>query len=247
MNTTGSERYVTYLRVSTAAQGRSGLGIEAQQRAILSHLNGRKLISEFVEVETGRKNDRPQLLQALATCRVHNCTLLVAKLDRLARNVAFVSALMEAGVEFEACDYPTANRLTIHILAAVAENECKMISERTRSALAAAKTRGVKLGGFRGRAGTPADLLKARTARTAKAKRYAVDLAPLIETIRCEGARSLRLIAAGLNQRGITASRGGSWSAAQVRSVLRRITTLDYDLSHQSLRIPAPTCAVVGP
>ena len=151
-------RYIAYYRVSTARQGRSGLGLEAQKQAVQAHLNGQKPISEFVEVESGRRNDRPKLAEALAACRVHKATLIIAKLDRLARNVAFVSSLMEAGVEFQACDFPQANRLTIHILAAVAEHEARMISERTRAALAAAKARGTVLGGFRGRAGTCTDL-----------------------------------------------------------------------------------------
>src|SRR6266576_3348268 len=129
----------------------SGLGLEAQRQAVQTHLNGVKPVSEFTEVESGRRTDRPKLTEALAACRVHKATLVIAKLDRLARNVAFVSNLMDAGVEFEAVDFPTANRLTIHILAAVAEHEARMISERTRAALGAAKERGRSLGGFRGR------------------------------------------------------------------------------------------------
>jgi DNA invertase Pin-like site-specific DNA recombinase len=213
-------RYIAYYRVSTARQGRSGLGIEAQKQAVQTHLKGEKLLSEFVEVETGTRSDRPQLAAALAACRVHKAVLVIAKLDRLARNVAFVSSLMEAGVEFEACDFPQANRLTIHILAAVAEHEARMISERTRAALAVAKARGQVLGGFRGRAGTCADLTKARAVRTAKARERAVDLASTIEELRLAGAHSLRSIAVGLNARGILAARGGRWSAAQVRNLI---------------------------
>src|ERR1700683_5698599 len=153
-NTVRCSRYIAYYRVSTARQGKSGLGLEAQKQAVQAHLNGEKPLSEFTEVESGRRSDRPQLAAALAACRVHRAVLVIAKLDRLARNVAFVSSLMEAGVEFEACDFPQANRLTIHILAAVAEHETRMISDRTRAALSAAKSRGTVLGGFRGRAGT---------------------------------------------------------------------------------------------
>lgn len=222
-NTVHCSRYVAYYRVSTARQGRSGLGIEAQKHAVQAHLNGQKAISEFTEIESGRRNDRPKLAEALAACRVHKATLIIAKLDRLARNVAFVSSLMEAGVEFQACDFPQANRLTIHILAAVAEHEARMISERTRAALAAAKARGTVLGGFRGRAGTCTDLQKARAVRSAKAQQRAKDLAPAIEELRSAGAVSLRLIAVGLNTNRITAPRGGHWSAAQVRTVLTRI------------------------
>jgi DNA invertase Pin-like site-specific DNA recombinase len=219
-NTVHCSRYIAYYRVSTARQGKSGLGIEAQKQAVQAHLNGEKPISEFVEIESGRRSDRPQLAAALAACRVHKATLVIAKLDRLARNVAFVSSLMEAGVEFEACDFPQANRLTIHILAAVAEHEARMISDRTRAALGAAKRRGMKLGGFRGRAGTCTDLAKARAARTAKARERAIDLAATIEELRLSGAQSLRSIAAGLNSRSIVAARGGQWSAAQVRNVI---------------------------
>src|SRR3989440_7263286 len=194
MNTKNSTKYIAYFRVSTARQGRSGLGLEAQRQAVQSHLNGVKPISEFTEVESGRRSDRPKLAEALAACRVHKATLVIAKLDRLARNVAFVSNLMDAGVEFEAVDFPQANRLTIHILAAVAEHEARMISERTRAALAAAKERGRLLGGFRGRAGSCTDLEKARAARAAKASERAADLAPTIEALRSSGAHSLRSI-----------------------------------------------------
>jgi DNA invertase Pin-like site-specific DNA recombinase len=142
-------KFVAYYRVSTPREGRPGL--EAQQDEVRNHLNGGdwKIIAEFTEVESGKRKDRPELAEALAACRVHGAKLIIAKLDRLARNLAFVSALMEAGVEFEAVDFPQANRLTIHILAALAEHEAKVISERTKTALAAAKRRGVKLGGFR--------------------------------------------------------------------------------------------------
>jgi DNA invertase Pin-like site-specific DNA recombinase len=219
-NTVHCSRYIAYYRVSTARQGRSGLGIEAQKQAVSQHLNGQKPISEFVEVESGRRSDRPQLAAALAACRVHKAVLVIAKLDRLARNLAFVAAVMDAGVEFVACDFPQANRLTIHILAAVAEHEARMISDRTRTALAVAKARGTVLGGFRGRAGTCTDLAKARAIRTAKALERATDLASTIEELRLDGAHSLRSIAAGLNARGIVAARGGQWSAAQVRNVI---------------------------
>lgn len=140
-------QYVAYYRVSTQRQGRSGLGLDAQKQAVRDYLHGGTwvLIGEYKEVETGKGSNalerRPQLREALAFCKKHRATLLVAKLDRLARNVAFVSALMESNVEFTACDFPQANRLTVHILAAVAEHERDMISQRTREALAAARWR----------------------------------------------------------------------------------------------------------
>ena len=139
---------VAYYRVSTEKQGRSGLGLDAQRSAVARHIaqRGGCLASEFVEVESGRKKDRPQLAAALAAARAHRAVLVIAKLDRLARNVHFVSGLMESGVEFVAADMPTVNRLTVHILAAVAEEEARMISARTKAALAAAKARGVRLG-----------------------------------------------------------------------------------------------------
>lgn len=224
MSNTRNDRFIAYYRVSTIRQGRSGLGLEAQKQAVCQHVKGAQLISEFTEVESGRKSSRPRLAEALAACRVHKATLIIAKLDRLARNVAFVSRLMEAGVEFEAVDFPKANRITIHILAAVAEHEAQMISERTRAALAAAKARGSVLGGFRGRAGTCTDLAKARAVRTAKAQQRAVDLGPTIEQLRSTGATSLRAIAIGLNRNGITAPRGGGWSASQVRSTLKHLS-----------------------
>src|SRR5271170_1318580 len=145
-------KFVSYLRVSTVRQGISGLGLEAQRESVASYLKGGhwSLVREVVEIESGKRNDRPAIAEALRLCRLHGATLVIAKLDRLARNVHFVSSLMESGVEFVAVDFPQANRLTIHILAAVAEHEAKAISERTKAALAAAKARGVKLGGQRG-------------------------------------------------------------------------------------------------
>jgi DNA invertase Pin-like site-specific DNA recombinase len=139
-------RFVAYLRVSTDKQGKAGLGIEAQRELVKRHLGDALPIQEFVEVESGKRTDRPQLAAALAACRAHGATLIIAKLDRLARNLHFISGLMESGVDFIATDNPHANRLTIHVLSAVAEEEARMISRRTKDALAAAKARGVKLG-----------------------------------------------------------------------------------------------------
>src|ERR671916_3049559 len=175
-------KFVAYYRVSTEKQGRSGLGLEAQQEAVRSYLNGGswQLMAEVVEVESGRKNDRPRLAEALRLCRLHGAILIIAKLDRLARNVAFISNLMESGVEFTAVDFPQANRLTVHILAAVAEHEAKAISERTRAALTAAKARGKRLGGDRGN--LPAVAQRGSqisvAVRVQKADRHAADLVP---------------------------------------------------------------------
>lgn len=150
----GAGRYIAYYRVSTARQGKSGLGLEAQRAAVLAYLNGGnwELTAEFCEVESGKTSDRPQLAAALAACRLHRATLVIAKLDRLSRDAAFLLGLQNAGVRFVAVDMPEANELVVGIMACVAQAERKMISDRTKAALAAAKVRGVKLGGFRGRA-----------------------------------------------------------------------------------------------
>src|ERR1700733_1556185 len=141
-------KFVAYYRVSTSKQGASGLGLEAQKEAVRGYLNGGRwrMVDEVTEIESGKRNDRPALAHALSLCRLHKATLVIAKLDRLARNVNFISNLMESTVEFTAVDFPTANRLTVHILAAVAEHEAQAISTRTREALAAARARGIKLG-----------------------------------------------------------------------------------------------------
>lgn len=220
-----SGNFVAYYRVSTERQGRSGLGLEAQRSAVRDHLNGGnwQLVAEVVEVESGKRDDRPKLAEALRLCRVHGATLIIAKLDRLARNVAFISRLMESGVEFLAVDFPQANRLTVHILAAVAEHEREMISRRTKEALAAAKARGVKLGGPRAGGGVPNHgRAKGQAAVAAKARSRATDLLPVIEEVRASGATSLRAMAAALNTRGIAAANGGQWTATQVSRVLGR-------------------------
>jgi DNA invertase Pin-like site-specific DNA recombinase len=218
-------KFVAYYRVSTVKQGRSGLGLEAQRKAVADYLNGGdwELIGEFVEVESGKLDARPQLRQALATCELTGASLVVAKLDRLSRNVAFLAALQDSGARFVAADLPEANELTIHIMAAVAQAERKAISRRTREALAAAKARGTKLGGARGNL---EDLRKGPQAsasvRSASARDRALKVAAQIEALRAAGATSLRQVAAGLNSAGITTPRGGRWHAAQVKSVMER-------------------------
>ena len=214
--------FVAYYRVSTARQGKSGLGLEAQRAAVCEHLNGGswQIVAEFTEVESGKNSDRPKLAAALKECRLRRAKLIIAKLDRLARNVAFVSNLMESGVEFEAVDFPQANRLTIHIMAAIAEHEAKMISDRTKAALAAAKRRGVKLGGYRGYQPTAKDRAAGRAAVQERVRNRAMDLAPTIKELQAAGCKSLRAIAVGLEERGIPAARGGKWSAVQVSRLL---------------------------
>ncbi len=181
----------------------SGFRRAQPRSARLSGWGDWRLVAEVTEVESGKRGDRPKLAEALKLCRLHGATLIIAKLDQLARNVAFISNLMESGVEFHAVDFPQANRLTVHILAAVAEHEAKVISERTKAALAAAKTRGVKLGGYRGTTMTKAMRNAASEAITKRAKARAADLAPTITELQAAGAASLRAIVAGLNERGI--------------------------------------------
>jgi len=225
METVQDQPYVAYYRVSTKKQGRSGLGLEAQRQVILDHLKygGRKLIAEYTDIESGTHSDRPNLAQALKLCRLTSAKLVVAKLDRLARNVAFVSRLMETKIDFEAVDFPQANRFTVQILAAVAEYEAKLISERVRAALAAAKAKGVKLGGCHCPRGNPAGLAKGRQSRMAKRIARDSDLAGIIEEIRAMGFVSNRLIARELNARRIHAPFGGKWFGANLRPVLKRL------------------------
>lgn len=219
-------RYIGYYRVSTDRQGRSGLGLGAQREAVQTYLGTRPhhLIAEKIEVESGRNADRPELTSALALCRLHRATLIIAKLDRLARSVAFISNIMESGVDFVAADFPEANRLTIHILSAVAEHEAKLISDRTKAALKIARERGVALGGDRGNLPSVATLgaHASAKARARKADERARDLAPLICTLRNSGM-TLNQVADELTGRGIPAARGGAWSASQVTRLLQRV------------------------
>ncbi len=213
---------MAYYRVSTDKQGKSGLGLEAQRQAVKGYLNGGKLIAEFTEVETGKGRNalrrRPELSAALEACKKHKATLVIAKLDRLARNVAFISSLMESGVEFVAADMPHANRLTVHILAAVAEHEREMTSERTKAALAAAKKRGAKLGCPVPERGSAAGV----KVRREQADQFAANTRPVIDSIRDSGVSSLRGVAGALNARGIQAPRGGEWHPTAVARVLER-------------------------
>lgn len=210
--------FIAYLRVSTQKQGESGLGIEAQTAAIARYAAHRRVLATFTEVESGKRNDRPQLAAALKKAREMGAVLVIAKLDRLARNVHFISGLMESGVEFVACDMPHANRLTLHIMAAIAEHEAEMISKRTVAALAAARDRGVKLGGYRGK-GEPsvASRMKGRNAQSATAKNRSAALKPVLAELRASGHATYSALAGALTSRGYPAPRGGTWSATQVR------------------------------
>jgi DNA invertase Pin-like site-specific DNA recombinase len=214
--------YIAYYRVSTDKQGNSGLGLEAQRQSVATYCAGRgDIIAAFTEIESGRKTARPQLAQALATCRQQRATLVIARLDRLARNVAFIANLMESGVDFVAVDMPEANRLTIHILAAVAEHERELISSRTKAALKAAKARGVRLGNPNP---IPA-AKKAMQALKAQTSAYQATVRPLLQQLQQEGY-TLSATARELNQRGVPTARGGRWYATTVKNILQQPLTI---------------------
>jgi DNA invertase Pin-like site-specific DNA recombinase len=215
--------FVAYYRVSTDRQGRSGLGLDAQQKAVRDYLNGGawELIGEFVEVESGRHAERPELTLALDACRKHRARLVIAKLDRLSRNLAFIATMMESGVEFVAVDNPHASKLTLHILAAVAEHEREVISERTKAALTAAKARGTRLG-------TPdaaGAVKRMHAALKAKTAGFAANVLPIIREVQATGRESHNSIAGQLNARKVATARGGRWTHVQVRQVLERATS----------------------
>ena len=213
-------KFVAYYRVSTQRQGESGLGLEAQRAAVQTYLNGGSwsLLGEHIEVQTGKNNDRVELQRALDMCRRNKAKLIIAKLDRLSRNLAFIATLMDAGVEFIAVDNPHASRLTLHILAAVAEHERVMISERTKVALQAAKARGTVLGN--------PSLGEARkrghAAQRAMAEQFAANVLPVIRELQAAGVTSRNAIAGELNRRGVKTARGGAWTHVTVGNVLAR-------------------------
>lgn len=225
-------KWIAYYRVSTDKQGRSGLGLEAQRVAVETYLNGGdwKLVKEFTEVESGKRSDRPQLQAALDACRMFGAKLVIAKLDRLSRDAHFLLGLEKAGVDFVAADMPNANRLTIGIMAMVADEERRMISARTKAALQAAKARGVKLGGHRADPDgkqvtlTLDAIAKGRETIAKRADSKAADIAPAIRELQAAGIASLTGIAAALNDQGIPTPRGGKWQPVQVQRVLRRLS-----------------------
>jgi DNA invertase Pin-like site-specific DNA recombinase len=233
------QRFVTYYRVSTDRQGRSGLGLDAQREAVSQFLAARPaaVIAEFVEVESGGKDDRPKLLEALAACQRAKATLLIAKLDRLARSVSFVAGLMDGNVDFVAVDMPHASRFVLHIMAAVAEHERQIIGERTKAALAAAKARGVRLG-------ANGAVLAER--HKAEAVEYAIRLAPAIQAANSAGARTAREVAQYLNDCAIPSRNGKTWHPATVARILRRIESAAFcplsraeeSLSKSTFRFP---------
>ena len=212
-------KFIAYHRVSTARQGDSGLGLEAQQKAVADYLNGGdwEMLEEYVEVESGKSHKkRPQLASAISACKQHKATLIIAKLDRLSRNVAFVSALMESGVEFLAVDNPNANKLMVHMLAAFAEHERDQISQRTKVALAMAKKRGVQLGKH-------SAVLSKQNAE--QAMRHARKVAPMVSELR--KGRSLRKLTDAMNSLEVPTPREGSkWHVTSVQRLLGRLDAI---------------------
>lgn len=221
-------KLVSYLRVSTRKQGESGLGLDAQRAAIDAYAAQRHgtVIQTFTEVESGKLNQRPELAEALHLAKVTGATLVIAKLDRLSRNAAFLLALRDSGVRFVAADMPDANDLTVGIMALVAQQEREAISRRTKEALAAAKARGVRLGNPNGaqalqRAGR-GNSASVQAIQNA-ADTHARNLRPVVQALAAEGKTSLGAVAASLNERGMLTPRGGRWHKTSVRNLLNRL------------------------
>ena len=219
-------KFVSYLRVSTDQQGRSGLGLEAQRQAVTYYLDGGswELLTEYVEVEGGKHLDRPQLKKAMHHALVTGATLIIAKLDRLSRDAHFLLGLQKEGVKFVCADMPEANETMVGFMAVMAEHEGRMISRRTKEALAVAKARGVKLGNPNGARclrgiGNDAAVAKVKADAAERAER----LRPIVEDIKSGGSISLRGVAGELNKRGILTARGGRWYASTVRQLLGRL------------------------
>ena len=212
--------YVAYYRVSTDRQGRSGLGLEAQREAVQRFAGQDSILAEYTEVESGRKTDRPQLAAAMQHAKRSGAVLLIAKLDRLARNVHFISGLLESKVAFRCADAPEADATWLQVMAVFAEYEARKISERTRAALAAVKARGRKLG-----SPTPSHGAAAAGAiAAAKASAYAERIRPILDDVKASGAKSLREIAAGLEARNIQTPAGSMrWHAQQVSMLIDRL------------------------
>jgi DNA invertase Pin-like site-specific DNA recombinase len=234
-------RFVAYYRVSTDQQGRSGLGLNAQRAAVAAYLNGgdHQVMAGFTEIETGRKDDqgRPQLAAALAACRLYGAVLLVAKLDRLARNVHFISGLMQSGVQFVAVEMPNATPFMLHIYASVAEEERRAIAARTKAGLASIKAKIATDGAYRSRAGNVitslgrnnlTDEARAKGAKAgveaikAQAFKFAAAVLPRVLALRADG-HSLNAIARQLAAEGVKTARGGAWTAVQVSDLLKRV------------------------
>jgi DNA invertase Pin-like site-specific DNA recombinase len=216
-------RFVAYYRVSTQEQGRSGLGLDGQRKAVLDFLNGGRwaVLAEFTEVESGKRtSNRPELARAMDLCRMTGAKLVIAKIDRLSRDAAFLIGLEASGVDFVAADMPNANRLTVRLMAVIAQEEREMISARTKAALQAAKARGQSLGGWRGGPKPTRSMHEAGLAvRRAAAEAFADRVRPMVVEMRGRGL-SLRRIAAELTEQGIRTPQDGTWAAGTVQRIL---------------------------
>lgn len=221
-------RFVIYYRVSTDKQGKSGLGLEAQKVTVMNYLNGgsHEIVGEYTEIESGGKDNRPELTKALLDCRLKNARLIVAKLDRLSRDLGFITTLQKSDVGFTVAEMPDATELTIHIYAAMAQHERKLISQRTKDALARVKANGKKLGnpclqrGERIPGSCVPEHINAT--RIEKADSFAADMAKVIQRMGEASGMSLREIADGLNNAGYKTARGGEWRATSVKRILER-------------------------
>ena len=216
-------KFIAYYRVSTNKQGHAGLGMQAQRDSVANYLATTKgeLLEEYTEVQSGKKNDRPELEKALRKCKLTGCTLLIAKIDRLSRNASFLLSLKDSNLAFVAADMPEANRLTVGLMAVMAEYESQKISERTTAALKVAKARGVKLGNPRLDEVRCTDITAAQTARIAKAKARNTQILDVINEIQSEaGKLSLRAICRRLNDAGYKTSRGKNWQPTSVKRIL---------------------------
>ena len=220
-------KYVIYYRVSTKKQGLSGLGLEAQKTIVENYIKNSIVVAEFTEIETGKSANRPQLNKALECCKQHNTTLLVAKLDRLSRNLHFVTSLQNAGIDFVCCDMPTANRLTIHIISAIAENEAQLISLRTKQALAEKKKQGVKLGNPQNNGLTATNIAKGRNIRIENAMQNEQNrkAGTLVLTMRNNGSKWSEIVGQ-LNQNGFRTRRNCNFDITAVKRLFDRYSAI---------------------
>lgn len=223
-NDQAASKFIAYYRVSTTGQGESGLGLDAQRMSVKAYLAtnpNAELVAEFTEVESGNKKNRPELAEAVKLCKRQKATLVIAKLDRLARNVHFVSGLMETNVNFVACDNPHANRLMVHMLAAFAEHEREMISQRTKEGLKAAKARGARLGEH-GK--------KLANQNKTIANQYAQRVTDQIRAIPAELRPNITRLTEELNLRKVPTAKGGSWHRQSVYRLLERLNDLGIEI-----------------
>ena len=229
-----SDKYVAYYRVSTARQGRSGLGLEAQRASVLGYLSGTsgRLLGEYTEVESGKRNDRPELGKAIQRAKVSGARLIIAKIDRLSRNAAFLLTLRDSGVKFVAADMPDANEMVVGIMALVAQHEREAISKRTKEALAVAAKRLARKGERLGNPNGADALRRARKGNTAAvaeivrgADERAEEYREVLDDVRSNGYLSLSAIAAELNRREIESPRGGRWYPASVARLVGRLAS----------------------